>query len=377
MKKLLALPYILFLSVFVFFSYLFIDPNFPYLRNLYSDFTFSHRQETSLVYTILVIIFFVFYLVFLKMFKENKLNVKNVKLLIFLTCVILFFSYPAMLSFDIFNYILTAKVAFFYQENPYVIMPIQFVGDPLLAFTHAANKIALYGPVWIFMTGIPHLMGFGNFILTLFSFKLTALVFYVAMSWLIHKITKDFTSVLIFSLNPLIVIETLVSGHNDVAMMFFALFGVFLLSRKRILLAFVFLLLSILIKYSTLFLLPVFIYVGLSQVNKRTVDWQRMHMFSFLLMLAAFFLSPIREEIYPWYAIWFLSFAALIKSKNILYISTALSFSFLLRYIPFMLLGTYAEPTPLIKTLVTAIPVILVGIYFLIKERIWLKKSFR
>lgn len=374
MNKLIPL-YVVFLFIFTFFSYLFIDPNLSYLKNLYSEFIFSHRLLTSVIYASLIGTFFIFYLIFLKMFKENKLDVRDIKLLILITCAVLFFSYPAMLSFDIFNYIFTAKVAFFYHENPYVIMPIQFIGDPLLAFTHAANKLALYGPSWITVTGIPYLLGFGNFIITLFNFKLVVLGFYLAMSWLINKLTKDFTSVLLFSLNPLVAIETLVSGHNDIVMMFFAFCGIYLLSKKKILFAFAFLLISFLIKYSTLFLLPVFLYVGFNQINQKAINWQKIYTYSFLLMLCAFFMAPIREEIYPWYAIWFLPFAAIsYKNKFILYLSITFSFSLLLRYIPFMLLGTYFDPTPTIKIYTTFIPVIIVAIYISIKEKIWLKK---
>ena len=95
-------------------------------------------------------------------------------------------------------------------------------------------------------------------------------------------------------------------------------------------------------------------------------------------MMVIFVLSFLREEIYPWYGIWFIAFAVLIPNKKlILYVSIALSFSLLLRYIPFMLLGTYFGPTPLIKTLVAFAPVILTLIYYSIKEKLWQKKFFQ
>ena len=95
-------------------------------------------------------------------------------------------------------------------------------------------------------------------------------------------------------------------------------------------------------------------------------------------MFVAFLLSPLREEIYPWYALWFLPFTSLItKNKTVLYVSLAFSFSLLFRYVPFMFLGTYFGPTPFIKVLVTFAPVILVLIYMLIKEKVWLRKFIR
>ena len=41
-------------------------------------------------------------------------------------------------------------------------MPIEIPNEPYLAFTRAANKTALYGPVWILLTAIPHLLGQGD-----------------------------------------------------------------------------------------------------------------------------------------------------------------------------------------------------------------------
>lgn len=375
MKKILISAYALFLLFFSFFSYLFIDRNLSYLSRFYTGFATNNREITAVIYINFVVVLFAFYFVFLKMYLKNKLNRKDIVWIIILSCLTLMFFYPAMLSFDIFNYVLTAKVAFFYHENPYIIMPIQFLGDPLLAFTHAANKIALYGPFWIGITGLPYILGFGNFLITIFNFKLLATLFYLATSWMIYKISKDFLSVTIFSLNPLVIIETLVSGHNDIVMIFFVLCGVFFLSRNKMFPSFLFLLLSILIKYSTLLLLPVFLYVSFLQRNKKNVNWDKIYSLCAILMMIAFLLSPLREEIYPWYVIWFLSFAALSpKNKLVLYISLAFSFSSLFRYVPFILLGTHLAPTPFIKTFTTFAPVILVTVYVIVKEKLWEKR---
>lgn len=374
MKKLLLLSYSILLISFTLFSYLFIDPNLSYFKSLYSGFAFDHKLETSILYIVLVTAYFIFYLLFLNLLKRNKLSKGNLKWILILTVLISLFSYPAMLSYDVFNYIITSKVVFSYHENPYIIMPIQFAGDPLLAFTHAANKIALYGPSWITLSAFPYLLGFGNFIITLFNFKLAAAIFYLLTTWLIYKMTKNFLSVAIFSLNPLVVIETLISGHNDIVMMFFAVFALLLISRKKIILAFVFLLVSALIKYSTIFLLPVFIYLA---VAKKEINWQKIYLSCAFLMFIPFILSPIREEIYPWYAIWFLLFTALVpKNKSIFILSLAFSFSLLLRYVPFMLLGTYSYPTPIIKTILTFVPVSVAVIYLLIKKKLWSKRFY-
>ncbi|HLD38209.1 MAG TPA: hypothetical protein VJA20_02100, partial [Candidatus Nanoarchaeia archaeon] len=80
---------------------------------------------------------------------------------------------------------------------------------------------------------------------------------------------------------------------------------------------------------------------------------------------------PIREEIYPWYAIWFISFSFLVPNKKILlYTSIAFSFSLLLRYVPYMFTGTYMGQTPFMKEIISFIPPALVFLYYVIKKKI-------
>lgn len=378
MKKFILISYFLFLLFITFFSYLYIDKNLVYLRDLYSGFAFQGRLMTTVVFVLILIIFFTFYFYFLRLIKKNKMNIQSIKLLVGANTILLFISYPAMLSYDIFNYIATAKVLFFYRENPYIIMPINFIGDPLLLFTHAANKLALYGPSWVLLSGLPHFISFGNFILALFSFKLVAVLSYIGLCVLIWKTTRSILSLGLFVLNPLVVIETLVSGHNDALMMFFSFFSFFLLTKKKILSSILFIALSVLIKYATVFLLPVFIYLLYKVIKGKNINWKKIFYLSSVLMFAIFLLSPIREEIYSWYAIWFLIFSLLVsRIKVIIYISIAFSFGLLLRYVPFMLLGTYSGLTQPLKTLLTFMPPLAVLLYILAFRRLWLKGLFR
>lgn len=376
-KPVLFVSYTVFLLFIVTFSYLFIDPNLFYLKKLYTGFAFQERTITITVFVVIIFLSFAYYLTFLRLLHKKQLGLKEVKILIGVTIGILFFSYPAMLSYDIFNYIATAKVLFFYNENPYIVMPIEFLGEPMLAFTRAANKVALYGPVWILLTGIPYFLSFGNFLLTLFGFKLFAALFYIATIYLIFRMTNSVLPVVLFGLNPLIVIETLISGHNDIVMIFFALLAFYFLQKKNILLAVCLLIISIFIKYATFFLLPAFLYALWRTLKKQKINWRKVFFYASILMYAIFFLSSFREEIYPWYAIWFLSFAFLIPEKKLLlFISLIFSFSLLLRYIPFMLTGNYFGMTPVLKIALTFFP-LCIGLVLLMINKSWRKTYFR
>ncbi len=357
MKK-LAVFYALFLLLFAIFSYLFIDPNFFYLRFLFTNIAQAQRPITTLLFIVSLSIFYTCYLFFLHASKQKKLSNTQMFSLIGVTALILLFSYPAMLSFDVFNYVATAKVTFLYHENPYIVMPIEFLRDPLLLFMHAANKTALYAPFWIFLTGVPFLLGFGNVLLILFHFKLLAITFYFLTTFLLWKMTKSIYKVVFFALNPLVVIECLVSGHNDIVMMFFLLLSIYFFTHKNSGKSLFFYLCSIGIKYATLILLPVFFISWLKKWGK-----QQLFIWVTLCMGIIFFLSSFREEIYPWYALWFLVPGTFLVD-NTFFASLLISFTggLLLRYIPFMFLGTYFGPTPLLKIVLMFLPaMILVG----------------
>lgn len=360
--KLIIIIYATFLLGFTLFSYLFVDLNLIYMKDLYTGFANLNRELVTVVYVIFILLFFLFYIFFLR-----NITQKLLMNLIILSVAFLFLSYPAILSYDIFNYIFTAKVLFWYQENPFIVMPIEFIGDPYLGFTHAANKVALYGPSWISMTSLPYLLGFNNFILTLFNFKLFVITFYFGIIYLIYKLSGKTENAAYFALSPLVLIETFVSAHNDVSMMFFGLLSIYLLKKDKIILALIFLFASVLIKYATIFLLPIFIYYLFLKYKKRIIDWEKIYIISSLLMFGVFFLSPIREEIYPWYGIWFLTFIAITNNKKLKVLGVVLSFGLMLRYVPFMYLGNHFGITPLIKIIVTYIPII-VFLLYLVKD---------
>ncbi len=363
--------YFFFLILFTGFSYLFVDPGFIHLHRFYTGFATSHRTLVTNFYIFLVVVFFLFYMTFLREIEKKRLTKNNILILIAGSVFILIFSYPAILSFDIFNYIATAKVTFFYHENPYIVMPIEFLGDSMLLFTHAANKIALYGPVWTSVSVIPYFLGAGIYLLTIITFKVFVIFFYLGTVLILWKLSKNLLAVSFFSLNPLVLIETVVSGHNDIAMMFFVLLSFFLFKKRHYLLVGLFFLLSILIKYATLFLLPIFLYLAWRRYRRREINWENVFLTCSFIMFIVFLSSFLREEIYPWYAIWFLSFASFIhKRKLLFYTFLSFSFSLLLGYIPFMFLGTYFGPTPIIKTIVVfTMPLFVLVFLLLLRKR--------
>src|SRR5258708_26615993 len=100
--------------------------------------------------------------------------------------------------------------------------------------------------------------------------------------------------------------ESLVSGHNDIFMMFFALLSLYLLSKGEKIKASIYLFFSILVKYATVFLVPVFVYEFWKIVKIKSIHLGTTYFLVSFSMFAIFFLSPISNEVYLWYGLWFL-----------------------------------------------------------------------
>lgn len=377
MKKIITLYGIL-LFLFVIYSYGFIDQNLIYLKPFYTGFAYTHRLYTSLIYLFCIVLFFIFYLLFIKLARRNILSSKDLKLLILIIITSTILSYPAMLSYDVFNYMTTAKVAFFYKENPYIVMPVEFIGEPFLEFTRAANKVALYGPFWIILTGIPFVVGIGNFFGMLIGLKIINILFYLLTVVMIWRLSRNLIAVTLFALNPLIIIETLISGHNDIVMIALGLLSFYLLFKKKIFFSIIILLLSILIKYATIFLLPVFLFTLQDLLRNKKINIEKTLFISGISMFFIFLLAPVREEIYPWYAIWMLSFLVFSYHKKILlYIIIAATCSLMLTYVPYMYVGMYSESVQLLKLATgVSVPVVIL-LYFIITNKAWSRNYLR
>ena len=364
MKNYIYKVYGLILIVVAIFSYGFVDTNFPYQSlDFLHKLVYEQRALATILYVGIILSMFAIYALLLR--KVKKINSSTVWKLVWLSVGILLLAYPAF-SNDIFNYIATAKVIYLYGENPYVVMPIEIENEPMLMFMHAANKFVLYGVSWITLSAIPHFLGLNNLLLTMFTFKLFIVSFYIGLCLVIWRLSDRKASALIFfALNPLVLLETFVGVHNDVVAMFFALLSYYLLQKRRLYLSLLILVISIFIKYATIFLLPAYIFAFVFTLKKKTIDWDRIWSWSAISMLAIFMLSPLREEMYSWYFIWPISFIALLNLRKsaIGLVTAVFSVGLLLRFVPFIYTREWGGVTPLVKMLVTLIPPIIALIY--------------
>ena len=276
---------------------------------------------------------------------------------------ILVLSYPAF-SADMFNYMFTAKTIVVYHKNPYVVLPIQFSGvEPWIMFMRWIHLPSAYTPVWIALTLVPYLLGFGYFLLIMWNMKLLVAGFYFATIWGVGKILErveggnKVLGMAILGLNPLILIESLVSAHNDIAMMALAVFAMYMFILNKRFSSWIFLALSAAMKLITVFLVPVF-FLGFRR---------RIALMAMGAGLIVVLVQPNREFL-PWYFVWIIPFVALLPDKPILtVVASGFSLGLLLRYAPYLYLGHWDAPVPEVKWWVTILtPLLFIAGYFVV-----------
>lgn len=310
----------------------------------------------------------------------KKISTRSIWKLIFLTAVILTFSYNAF-SYDIFNYIFDAKIITHYQQNPYLHKALDFPQDPMLNFMQWTHRTYPYGPGWLFLTVPLAFIGSNIFIITFFLFKFLITGFYLGTAYLIQKIIKEIrpedgvAGLVFFALNPLVVIESLVSAHNDMPMIFFAMLGIYLAIKKKWFISFLTIGFSYLIKQVTIVIIfPLSLFLLSSIYPKIKLSTESFIKLCVFFLLLGFSYVLAKMEIQPWYFLWVLPFLALLKPSKIIYfLNGGITLGLLLRYAPFLYRGDWNGNVLLIKTYVTFVtPLIFLFIFLLFT---YLKKT--
>jgi len=346
-------------------------------QRFFQSIGYFDRPLSTNLYILIIVLLFSFYFLFLHFANNNKISKKQVWILIIGITLILFSSYNAF-SYDLFNYIFDAKIVTAYHLNPYEHKALDFPNDPMLSFMHWTHRTYPYGPVWLALTVPLSFLGLQFFLVTFFLFKAFIALSFLGTVFYIGKIIKkifpekEVFGLVFFGLNPLIIIEGLVSAHNDVVMLFLAISSIYLFLEKKYLRAIILFFLSIGVKFASVFLLPVFLVAYFFRNNKKFTP-NNFFVLTLLAMIIPVFLASFRTTFQPWYILYFLTFAAFVSYKYYILIpSVILSFFGLLQYIPFLYLGNWDPPVPTILFWLTLAPIALSAIFVVI----WISRSF-
>lgn len=325
----------------VIYSFTRQDLNLTWYNQLTAPLQTLGWYQRPLATWVFVAICLLVFTIYLNLIKKNN---KFIYLLIIAAAGI--FAYP-MFSYDLFNYLFNAKMVWIYHVNPHIRTAIEFSADPMLRFMQNVHTPAPYAYGWTLASLLPGLAWFtGKFTLAFWTMKGFVALFWLGQLWILKKLVtrlfpKEPWRFWLFALNPLVLVETLINGHNDVVMMFLALLSYWFYLNSTKFKAVIFLLLSASIKYASIVLLPTFHLRG----GKLNIP-----VWGSLLLLAVMFTRP--DQLHSWYLIWAFSFAVLAKPKWLVSAFTALTLGALLRYAPYIYYGHWDPPVYLLRNLI-------------------------
>jgi len=204
---------------------------------------------------------------YLKLIKvESNVNLKGFLILL---PIFLLFLVPPIGSTDVFFYKALSQVA-----NPFTEIAIKT--NPFISLGSLIQiKYVMYAPLWI---TINHLLfePITNLLTAMFSYKLLTTVFHLLNFKLIIKTLKLLNTknyklhALLYLLNPLLLFEFVVNAHFDVIMLTFILLGIYFFVSEKYELGFLSLTLSVLIKYTAIFTIPIF---ALYLLTRSKLSW--------------------------------------------------------------------------------------------------------
>jgi len=178
--------------------------------------------------------------------------------------LVLLFMYPVTAS-DVLGYTSQVRVLTVYHANPLTIAPSTFPDDPFLKLNPWNTIPASYGPLWAILAALVSVPAGNNLFAAVLAQKLLSIVACLGCMLLIWQLARRlcperrWQAFVFFAWNPLLLFETGANGHNDPLMVVFLLAGLWALLATRWYwqaLALPLLVASVLVKWTSLLLLP-------------------------------------------------------------------------------------------------------------------------
>jgi len=161
-------------------------------------------------------------------------------------------------STDLFSYLGFGRLIALYHLNPYT----HGYADILDSFSPYPKweSSMPYGPMLLPVFAAAGLVSSSHLILGLYFLKLEWLALYAANGWLLCKILRHLDldtakNLFVYLLNPLILLELGINGHNDVVVIFMLLLCIVLVNKERFGVAFLVAIVAALVKPVALLLI--------------------------------------------------------------------------------------------------------------------------
>ncbi len=219
----------------------------PTNLGLASDATASQASSDYVIFLGLMALGFLLYGLFawfIARQPEESTMLGRVRLLIWIGVLVAGLIYvftPAMLSHDILVYTSYSRLIANYHANPYFVPLSTFPHDPYVPLNYWASSIAAYGPLWLMVCGLLGYVAGPQPASYIVAFRLFALAMHLVNIWLVSRTLRTMgqsqrtvaLGTLLYALNPLVLLESSLGGHNDVFMVTLMLLGVYLAAHAQ------------------------------------------------------------------------------------------------------------------------------------------------
>ena len=179
--------------------------------------------------------------------------------------------YP-ITALDVALYVVRARLWAFYGGSPMLAVPANFPQDPYIGLSGEYGKeVSPYGPLWELIAQVPIRLGLFDIGTGILAMKIISLLSYIGMALLIGWYARTsraqplqqeginpLTAMTFFALNPLVLLEAIGNGHNDMLMLALMTLGLVLWQRDRWAWATFALTLATLVKMTGLIFMPLF-----------------------------------------------------------------------------------------------------------------------
>jgi len=164
---------------------------------------------------------------------------------------------------DIYDNIMHGRITGIYNANPFRQVIADYPHDPFYRYAAWKQSQSAYGPLWEMLASLTARLSGDGIISNVIAFKFLPGLFHLASMGIVYVFLKNkapdkaLSGVLLLGWNPVLLYETWGNGHNDMAMTFWFLLVIWLISKRHFTLAALSLLLGALIKFIPMLLIPV------------------------------------------------------------------------------------------------------------------------
>ncbi|MFL5626906.1 MAG: hypothetical protein ACJ788_15090 [Ktedonobacteraceae bacterium] len=147
----------------------------------------------------------------------------------------------ALISGDMFVYADYGRTIVAHGANPYFVAPAVFAHDPITRLDDWRDVTAAYGPLWLGFSSLIALIAGTSATDYLLLFRISAFAAHLVNIVLVTAILRTqgrssrtvTLGAFLYAWNPLLILESCLSGHNDVFMITLILLGVLFCARAE------------------------------------------------------------------------------------------------------------------------------------------------